>query len=383
MMVRKEHLKIMKPGAVIVDVAIDQGGSTETSRPTSHGDPIYANWNYGIGKAIAFTPDLSGTWGARWIAWDDFKGFWDQSVRWAMRPASPSNLTVMSRLEGDRAIVEVEAYDADESFLNNLSTSSAVLGPEGTEPLSLHQVGPGRYRGEFQVDDAGAYLVNMHFTQGGESMGNLQAAVNVPYAREYRTVKDDFAKVTQLQESTGGRILSDRPELAQLWDRTGLEVRRSHKPIWDLLAIIAATIFLFDVAARRLSIGPAEVRNTMRKVFGKRGEVGEDTMAAWKKARSQVAHRRTPAGDSKSGKGAEADRTAKFEAGEDAPAIDVGAESAEAPQEKTDQPRRRPVKEQPPEDEGDFTSRLLAAKRRARSGGQGQQSDDDGGGGNG
>ena len=40
-MIRKEHLKTMKKGAVIVDVAIDQGGSTETSRPTSHRDPIY------------------------------------------------------------------------------------------------------------------------------------------------------------------------------------------------------------------------------------------------------------------------------------------------------------------------------------------------------
>ncbi len=41
MLVRREHLRTMKKGAVIVDVAIDQGGSTETSRPTSHGDPIY------------------------------------------------------------------------------------------------------------------------------------------------------------------------------------------------------------------------------------------------------------------------------------------------------------------------------------------------------
>jgi alanine dehydrogenase len=32
----------MKPGAVIVDVAIDQGGCFETSRPTTHQDPIYA-----------------------------------------------------------------------------------------------------------------------------------------------------------------------------------------------------------------------------------------------------------------------------------------------------------------------------------------------------
>ena len=31
----------LKPGAVLVDVAIDQGGCFETSRPTTHSDPIY------------------------------------------------------------------------------------------------------------------------------------------------------------------------------------------------------------------------------------------------------------------------------------------------------------------------------------------------------
>lgn len=40
-LIKREHLKLMKRGAVVVDVAIDQGGSTETSRPTSHRNPIY------------------------------------------------------------------------------------------------------------------------------------------------------------------------------------------------------------------------------------------------------------------------------------------------------------------------------------------------------
>ncbi|WP_455382219.1 alanine dehydrogenase [Salinispira pacifica] len=40
-LIRKEHLKRMKPGAVLVDVAIDQGGCAETSRPTTHDQPIY------------------------------------------------------------------------------------------------------------------------------------------------------------------------------------------------------------------------------------------------------------------------------------------------------------------------------------------------------
>jgi len=40
-LVEREDLKLMKPGAVIVDVAIDQGGCIETSRPTTHSNPTY------------------------------------------------------------------------------------------------------------------------------------------------------------------------------------------------------------------------------------------------------------------------------------------------------------------------------------------------------
>ncbi|HUO56664.1 MAG TPA: alanine dehydrogenase [bacterium] len=40
-LVSEEMVKGMKPGSVIVDVAIDQGGCVETSRPTTHSDPVY------------------------------------------------------------------------------------------------------------------------------------------------------------------------------------------------------------------------------------------------------------------------------------------------------------------------------------------------------
>src|ERR671916_2268308 len=39
--IRRSQLARMKPGAVLVDVAIDQGGCFETSRPTTHSDPTY------------------------------------------------------------------------------------------------------------------------------------------------------------------------------------------------------------------------------------------------------------------------------------------------------------------------------------------------------
>ena len=40
-LVTRSMLKLMKKGAVLVDVAIDQGGCFETSKPTTHSNPIY------------------------------------------------------------------------------------------------------------------------------------------------------------------------------------------------------------------------------------------------------------------------------------------------------------------------------------------------------
>lgn len=41
-LVTRDMLKLMKPGSVMVDVAIDQGGCFETSHPTTHADPVYS-----------------------------------------------------------------------------------------------------------------------------------------------------------------------------------------------------------------------------------------------------------------------------------------------------------------------------------------------------
>ena len=41
LLIRKEHLSQMRPSSVIVDIAIDQGGCLETSKATTHNDPIY------------------------------------------------------------------------------------------------------------------------------------------------------------------------------------------------------------------------------------------------------------------------------------------------------------------------------------------------------
>jgi uncharacterized membrane protein len=335
-------------------------------------DPLFANWNYGLGRAIAFTSSLERLWGSRWAGWERFRAFWEQAVRWVLRPSSPTNMHVDTRFQGDRAIIELEALDADASALNFVVANAVVLRPDlEREAVALQQTGPGRYRGEFRTEGAGAYLVNIGYATGAEGeKGNLQAAVTVPYAREFRSVRHDRNRLEQLAALTGGRVIDARdPAMADLFARGDLEIPKSRKRMWDLLAIIAASVLLIDVAARRISIEVAQVTGLARRAAGRRKEVGEDTVAAWKKARSGVAHRRGPVPAAKGA--AVADRGAKFvaTAEDEARAIDVGAET---PADRGPKPveRAAPAKEAAPAD--DYTSRLLAAKRRARGEAEGE-----------
>src|SRR5262249_13874644 len=49
------------------------------------GDPIYAEWQYGLGHAAAFTSDAKSRWAAGWMNWPGFGQFWEQVMRGSLR----------------------------------------------------------------------------------------------------------------------------------------------------------------------------------------------------------------------------------------------------------------------------------------------------------
>ncbi|GAB4320485.1 MAG: alanine dehydrogenase [Candidatus Sumerlaeia bacterium] len=61
-LITRDMLKTMKRGSVIVDVSIDQGGNCETSRPTTHSDPVYevdGVWHYCVANMPGAVPRTS------------------------------------------------------------------------------------------------------------------------------------------------------------------------------------------------------------------------------------------------------------------------------------------------------------------------------------
>ena len=353
----------------VLTVPRDGLGEIPAVITTSEGnDPLYAYWNYGLGKSVAFTSDVAGRWGAGWTQWSEFRGFWEQTVRWLMRPPSPQNIAMRTSIDGERAVVELDAISNDNSFLNYLKTDAKILSPDGSiNPMTLKQIGPGRYRGEFDVTDRGGYLVNVHFPGGiqGEALGSIQSAVSIPYAKEFKSVRDNSAMLQAVADRTGGRFMrmSD-PQLLDAFDRTGLEVPSSPRQIWDVLAIIAACLFILDVAVRRISLDTDAARRAAQAALARTNQAGTESVTAWKRARAAATTGRT-GGATRD----DEEATRRFDAeeqGVDPTQFDASASQGGPAGEPGSQPRRPSKADQPdPDLEQSHTSRLLKAKRRA------------------
>jgi alanine dehydrogenase len=98
-LIKREHLKLMQPGSVIVDVAIDQGGCAETSRVTTHRDPVYIVddvVHYCVGNmpgAVART----STWALT-----------NATMPWTIRLASEGWHTIAQSNHGFRKAIEMD-----------------------------------------------------------------------------------------------------------------------------------------------------------------------------------------------------------------------------------------------------------------------------------
>jgi uncharacterized membrane protein len=256
--------------------------------PVSDGeDPLFAWWHFGIGKSVAFTSDLGDRWATQWPSWPGFQKFWEATVRWCMRGASPPNMMVTSKVEGGRGIVTLEAVDDEAGFLNFMRSKAVVINPNGeAQPLTLQQTGPGRYHAEFDAQSSGAWLVNIAFQNGdGKMTGRIPTAVTVPYAQEYSATTANGALLHELASSTGGRVLALADlESIDLFDDTDVVFPESPQSIWDLLAILAASILIIDVAIRRLWMD----KKSMKSMLAPVGSVTTGSVDALRKVHRQV-----------------------------------------------------------------------------------------------
>src|SRR6266850_361781 len=158
----------------------------ETPLWTDKGDPLLAHWQYGLGRAVAFTSDAKARWGRIWLGWERYKQFWSQIGQWSLRRLENADFNTEVSVENGQGVISVEALDEKGNYRDFLNLETAVVSPKGEKvSVRLEQTGPGHYEGKFPTKEVGSYLMNVVQMENGKPAGRQTVGASVNYSPEF------------------------------------------------------------------------------------------------------------------------------------------------------------------------------------------------------
>jgi uncharacterized membrane protein len=222
----------------------------------SEGHPLLATWQYGLGRAAAFTSSIDGRWGATWANWELLPRFAGQLVNWVQRPAYAGAVSATVARSGSTGAVQVEVTDGDSRYVNGAMVTAALARPDGRDQqIQLTQVGPGRYTGSVELADAGVHVLSVAGSAAaGDAPGRIGPAifpVSVPYPREYADLEPKPGFLEALAQLGGGVAI---PVTMERFPHHELPRVRSEaaepRQMWQALVILAVLLFVSEIVVR-------------------------------------------------------------------------------------------------------------------------------------
>jgi uncharacterized membrane protein len=264
--------------------------------PEPYGDPILTTWQYGLGRAVAFTSDATSRWATDWVEWESFSRFWGQVVSYSITESAEDNIEPQVVMEEGYANIVVDARSDDGTFLNNLALETVILKPTGeAQTVPLLQTAPGRYEASFFPEDEGAYFMTV---SGRNAQGEIIQEVRgwvLGYSAEYIQHSPNERLLTIIADITGGTNLGNTP--ADSFAITQ-EPRTAIAPVAPWLLLFALLLFPFDIAVRRLIITRSDMQRLRKFFAGDSSPVEtEQRLSTLFEARDR-ARERTQAGES-------------------------------------------------------------------------------------
>lgn len=214
-------------------------------------DPVLAQWQYGLGRSVAWTSDATSRWSANWIGTPEYARLWNQAVGWVL--ARPSgNLQVEVAQQDGEARVAVDALRPDGSYLNGAEGTLGVVSPSGeVTEVGLRQTAPGRYEAEVAATEPGSYITQVSLAGEGQILQAPTTGFAVGYSPEYRALGPNTAALSRIAAITGGREVA-APE--EVWSDDLPPVLSTLPLAWPLL-LLALLLLPIEVAVRRLKLG--------------------------------------------------------------------------------------------------------------------------------
>ena len=211
----------------------------------SHKDePILAGWNFGLGKAIAWTSDVKPAWAKEWIPWHNFRKFWGQVINWTL-PAADAGSDFDLRVSMHHGVAEV---NIDTRIPSEVFYKVHVVGPDrASEIVEIQQVTPTRYTGTFQMQDSGSYIVTAE--REGDTLRSVET-LSLAYPAEYAEFRVNTASLKMLAAGTAG---IHEPTPTQIAAPAGAAIERQTS-LAQVLLVVAAILFVLEMILRRFSI---------------------------------------------------------------------------------------------------------------------------------
>ncbi len=266
--------------------------------PDPYKDPILVQWQYGLGRVVAFTSDAASRWGAEWVGWANYPRFWAQVVNWTITETNQSPLEVQVTLMPDgQARVLVDARTVDGAFLNNLTLNGAILAPDNTSlPLTLAQIAPGQYAGTFTPPAEGAYFIAVNGQTVEASPLQQVTGWVLSYSPEYVQSASGRTLLSQIATITGGQDLTQTP--ADAFIHRG-ELRTAGASIAPWLLTLAALLLVLDIAVRRLIVTRSDVQRLRHYFFPAQVMETQERMNSLMEARNRARERTGVEADSR------------------------------------------------------------------------------------
>jgi hypothetical protein len=213
--------------------------------------PVLAQWQYGLGRAVAWTSDAKGKWAKDWVRWPEFPRFAAQLIQWVVPSATNNKLDTTIRSEGSQTIIDVKALDENGKPRDRMEMRAGLVGANGfSQEAHLTQIAPGEYRASIASPIQGTYLVQIAGSQDGKVIAQETAGMVVPYSPEYRQGQSNPALLGTLASASGGSRL-DQP--ADAFTHTLKDVSRAQEIALPLL-LFALLLLPLDIATRRLML---------------------------------------------------------------------------------------------------------------------------------
>jgi uncharacterized membrane protein/Mg-chelatase subunit ChlD len=237
--------------------------AAQTVLVTARDDPLLAQWQYGLGRSVAWTSDSTGRWARNWLGWQDFSRFFSQLVGWTLPGEETGGIEASFVDAGQSTNLRVESVDADGSPRDFYSTTALIVLPDlSQKTVQLNQVAPGIYEAPLGQLEPGAYPMRISQTRPGSSALGRNVGLVAPTAAEYRLLGVNEPFLATLRAATDGRPISG-PKDPWVHD---LARTSSFTQLWPLLLIIALLLWPLDIALRRVSIGRRELADARRAV---------------------------------------------------------------------------------------------------------------------